>query len=61
MDLKLCESTFIWLWNHSIWVNEERVMPDGVTGGQTAETEHVLLNWGSDLKTIISLARTHHN
>ena len=37
MDLNLCESTFTKSWNHLNWVNEEKVMLDEVTQGQTAE------------------------
>ena len=37
MDLKLYESSFRRSWNHLNWFNEERVMPDWRTEGQSAQ------------------------
>ena len=39
MDGKLYESSFTRTWNYKNWIIEERVMPDGVTKGQSAEKE----------------------
>ena len=37
MDLNIYESSFTRTWNHINWVIEEKVMPDGVTEGQSAQ------------------------
>ena len=39
IDGKLYESSFTRTWNHINWVNEEKVMLDGVTKGQSAREE----------------------
>ena len=36
MDGKIFESSFTRTWNHAIWVNEEKVMVETMTEGQSA-------------------------